>query len=144
MCAGNHAGLAGERTQILEPATIEALTIVEDELANGGLLNAVKCFADNETGDVFLAEFCDKFLLHLVLEGVTRSLTLELGLDEQCISDASADNRLGLGLNLGLNHTRGELALWLADCFTQFLLRSDDRGDRFLTKFQSGEEVCLR
>ena len=143
MC-GNHAGLAGERTQILEPTTVEALAFVEDELANGGLLNAVKCFADNETGDVFLAEFCDKFLLHLVLEGVTRGLALELGLNEQRIGNSIADDRFGFGLNLCLNHARGEFALRLADRFAQFLLSSDDWSDRFLTELECGEEVGFR
>ena len=144
MCAGNHAGLARESAQILGPAAVEAFAIVEHEPTHGSLLDAVKCLTYDKAGDVLFTEFLNEFLLHLILEGVTRCLTLELGLDEKCIGDSVTDDRLGLSLNLGLDHARSEFALWLADRFTQFLLRGDDRGDRFLTELQCGEEVSLR
>ena len=107
-------------------------------------MDGVKRLANNEAGDVFIAELVDEFFLHLVLEGVAGGFALELGLDEQRVGDAARDDFLRLRLHILLNHSWGELALGPADCGTQFLLCRDDRGNRFLAELECRKKVGLR
>ena len=144
MCARDHAGLAGELAHVVVAAAVKPLAVVEHELAHGRLLDCVKRLADHEAGDGFLAEFLGELFRHLVLEGVAGGLALKLGLNEQRVGDAIRNDRLRLGLNVWVDHSRNELALGLANCGAQFLLRSDERRDRLLAELQCLEKISFR
>ena len=144
VCAGDHAGLAGELTHVVVAAAVEPLAIVEYELAHSRLLDRVKRLADHEAGDGFLAEFLGELLRHLILERVARGLALELGLNEQRVGDAIRNDRLRLRLNIRLDHSRGKLALGFADCGAQFLLCRDERRNRLLAELQCLEKIGFR
>ena len=144
VCAGDHAGLAGELAHVVVAAAVKPLAVVKHELAYGRLLDCVKRLADHEAGDGFRAEFLGELLRHLILERVARGLALELGLNEQRVGDAIRNDRLRLRHNVRRDHSRDELALGFANCSAQFILRSDERSDRLLAELQRLEKIGFR
>ena len=88
MCARNHTSLAGELAYIVKTTAVRALAIVEHQLPHSSLLNTVERLVDYEVRKGLFVELLFELFSHLVFESVTSSFTFQLGLNEECISNA--------------------------------------------------------
>ena len=66
--ARENAHFAGDRTDLVKIAAVEALAAFEDQFADGFLLDVIKRVVDDEWRDFFRAEFLNELGADFVLE----------------------------------------------------------------------------
>ena len=72
--ARQNADFAGNRADVIKGAAIEALAAVQNQAADGFLLDVIKGVVDDEVGDFFRAEFLDELRADFVLNRLARRL----------------------------------------------------------------------
>jgi hypothetical protein len=68
MGARQNADFARDGADFVKAAAVEALAAVQDQSADGFLLNVIKRVIDDEFGDFFRAEFFDELRADFVLD----------------------------------------------------------------------------
>ena len=72
--ARQDADFAGDRADDVEAAAVEALAVVQDQAADGFLLDVVEGVLDDEVGDLLRAELLDELGADFVLKRLARRL----------------------------------------------------------------------
>ena len=143
MGAGENASFARDRADGIKATAVEALAIVQNEAANGFLLDVVEGVLDDELGDFLRAEFLDEFHADFVLNGFARAFTGELAGRQQGRDETVASEGLGFLEDFVGNDVQRDLALGLAGFGGEFLLRGDQRLTAFLAELERGIKVSL-
>ena len=142
--AGEEADFAADGADGGRGTAVEAFSFVQDEAADGFLLDVVEGVLDDELVDLFGSEQLLELVTHLGLDGLAGGFAGKLARVQQGVDDAAADEFLGRLEDVVGDDVRGDLALGLADLGREFLLRRDQRLDGFLPETEGGDEVRFR
>ncbi len=143
MGARQDADFAQNRTDDIKRTAIEALAAVQNQTADGLLLDVVKGIFDNEVGDFFLAEFFFELNADFVLNRFAGGFAGELAGRQQRGHKTVAGKFLGFRQNFIGCLVESDFALLPAALGDEFLLEGDDGLNGFLAEFQGSVEVGL-
>ena len=97
--ARQNAHFAGNRADRVKVAAVEALAAVQNQTADGFLLDVIKGVVDDEVGDFFRAEFLDELRADFVLNRLAGVFAGEFAGREQRGHKTVAGERLGFRQN---------------------------------------------
>src|ERR1039458_9502814 len=124
MGPGQDANFAVELTKVAGAATIGALVVIDDGIADGVVLNLVERLLEFEGGD--LRELLLESLDQLVFEHVLGRVTGEFARGENRAEDLTADEIAGGRLDFRADGVQFHLTLGLADLLREFLNGRDN------------------
>ena len=141
--AGQEAHFAGQGADCVEVAAVQTLGVVEDEAADGFLLDVILGVLEDELGHLIGTELGDELLTDFGEDRVDGGLAGQLLLGEEGRDDAITGQRLGGGEDLFRNDGHRDGALGLAGLGSQFFLSGDQGLAGGLGEFQGGDEIGL-
>ena len=115
--------------------------MVQNQTADGFLLDVVKRVVDDKVRDFFRAEFLDELGADFILDGLASGFAGELAGREQRRHKTFAGEFLGFLKNFVGDDVERDFAFLPAGPGNELFLRGDERLDGFLGVFQRGIEI---
>ena len=142
MCPGQDADVAGDRPNLLKGAPVQSPARIEDQAADGFLLDVVLGVLEDELVDL-VAELGLELLADVREDRIDGGLARQLLGGQERRDDALASKGLGLRKDGVRDDVDGDLALGLAAAADEFLLGRNLRLAGFLRELEGRDEVLL-
>ncbi len=140
---GEATHLGGQRTDIREPASIQAFALFKDQAADSLLLQDVERLLEHVFGGLFLAELLEQLGANLGKKGFASGLAVELARGEQRRHQAVSRQGPSFIHHVRIGSLDGDGALGPASSLHQVLLGGDDGLDAFLRELEGGLEIGI-